>query len=378
VQIPEGSDFEAVTGHGITATVGGAAVLVGSMELLRARNIEVPEALAERKRTLEEGAKTVMFVVSGGAVMGLVAVADTLKPDSVAAVAALRELGFETAMITGDNERTARAIAGQVGIDRVLAQVLPHQKSQEIRRLQDEGHAVAMVGDGINDAPALTQADVGIAIGTGTDVAIEAGDIVLVKGDLSAVVRAAKLSRATFAKIRQNLFWAFFYNVVMIPLAVVGVMHPVLAEIAMAFSSINVVTNSRRLQKADISAPSHAQPTPADGAEPGGGPAVRTPEPAEATFAPAAALADGESTTEHTNTTHKESNMMTQDIRVEGMSCEHCAKRVHEALSMVDGVSSVEVRLADGEATVQLEKDVSESEYSEAIEGVGYQFAGVK
>jgi Cu+-exporting ATPase len=356
VQIPEGRDFEAVTGHGITATVDGAAVLVGSMELLRARGIEVPEALAERKRSLEESAKTVMFVVSGGAVMGLVAVADTLKPDSVAAVAALRELGFETAMITGDNERTALAIAGQVGIDRVLAQVLPHQKSQEIRRLQDEGHAVAMVGDGINDAPALTQADVGIAIGTGTDVAIEAGDIVLVKGDLSAVVRAAKLSRATFAKIRQNLFWAFFYNVVMIPLAVVGVMHPVLAEIAMAFSSINVVTNSRRLQKADISAPAHAQPAAAAGPSPAG----------------------ERATTTHTNTTHKESNMMTQDIRVEGMSCEHCAKRVHEALSMVDGVSSVEVRLADGEATVQLEKDVPESEYSEAIEGVGYQFAGVK
>jgi len=229
VEIPEGRDFEAVTGHGIAATVDGDAVLVGSMELLRARGVAVPEELLERKRALEEAAKTVMFVVSGGAVVGLVAVADTLKPDSVNAVAALRELGFETAMITGDNERTARAIAAQVGIDRVLAEVLPHQKSQEIRRLQDEGHAVAMVGDGINDAPALTQADVGIAIGTGTDVAIEAGDIVLVKGDLSAVVRAAKLSRATFAKIRQNLFWAFFYNVVMIPLAVVGVMHPVLA-----------------------------------------------------------------------------------------------------------------------------------------------------
>ena len=356
VEIPEGRDFEAVTGHGIAATVDGDAVLVGSMELLRARGVAAPEELLERKRALEEAAKTVMFVVSGGAVLGLVAVADTLKPDSVDAVAALRELGFETAMITGDNERTARAIAAQVGIDRVLAEVLPHQKSQEIRRLQDEGHAVAMVGDGINDAPALTQADVGVAIGTGTDVAIEAGDIVLVKGDLSAVVRAAKLSRATFAKIRQNLFWAFFYNVVMIPLAVVGVMHPVLAEIAMAFSSINVVTNSRRLQKADISAPSQAQPAPADGPAPGRA-AVRT--------------------TEHTNTTQEES-IMTQDIRVEGMSCEHCAKRVHEALSMIDGVSSVEVRLADGEATVQLSKDVPESEYSEAVEGVGYQFAGVK
>jgi Cu+-exporting ATPase len=169
-------------------------------------------------------------------------------------------MGFETAMITGDNERTASAIARDVGIDRVIAHVMPGEKANEIKRLQAGGQRVGMIGDGINDAPALTQADVGIAIGTGTDVAIEAGDIVLVQGDLSAVVKAVKLSRATFRKIRQNLFWAFFYNVVMVPLAIVGAMHPVLAEIAMAFSSINVVTNSRRLQRARIR-PSYAEAT---------------------------------------------------------------------------------------------------------------------
>jgi Cu+-exporting ATPase len=250
--LPKAGQFRAVRGKGVQAVVEGSTVLVGSEGFLTDEGVALGQETRERKDALEAQGKTVMYVAVEGELAGIIAVADTLKADSSDAVRALKELGFETAMMTGDNERTAQAIAARVGIDRVIANVLPDQKTEEIRRLQDRGLRVAMVGDGINDAPALTQADIGIAIGTGTDVAIEAGDIVLVQGDLSAVVKAVKLSRATFRKIRQNLFWAFFYNLVMVPLAIIGVMHPVLAEIAMALSSINVVTNSRRLEKTDI------------------------------------------------------------------------------------------------------------------------------
>jgi Cu+-exporting ATPase len=250
--LPDSKDFHAVAGMGITAEVKGRRVLIGKAGMLAAADIPVAAAAGAKAAALEQEAKTVLFVGIDGRLAGLLAVADTVKPDSRSAIAALKSFGMEPVMITGDNERTARAVAAEVGISRVIAGVMPADKAMEIRRLQERGERVAMVGDGINDAPALAQAEVGIAIGTGTDVAIEAGDIVLVSGELGAVVKALKLSRATFRKIRQNLFWAFFYNVFMIPLAILGLMHPVLAEIAMAFSSINVITNSRRLQRADI------------------------------------------------------------------------------------------------------------------------------
>ncbi|MBU0493607.1 MAG: heavy metal translocating P-type ATPase [Chloroflexi bacterium] len=243
--------FQAVRGKGIVATVDGQLVLVGSRRLLEEHGVDPAPLEAELAR-LEGEAKTGMLIAVGGQLAGVIAVADTLKDDTIDAVRELAALGLETAMITGDNRRTAEAIARQVGITRVLAEVLPDGKVDEVKRLQAEGKMVAMVGDGINDAPALTQADVGIAIGTGTDIAIEASDITLVRGDLSGVVQAVKLSRATFSKIRQNLFWAFFYNVIMIPLAILGLMHPVLAEIAMATSSVTVVTNANLLRRVDI------------------------------------------------------------------------------------------------------------------------------
>jgi len=226
-------------------------VLVGSRRLMEDHGID-PTPLEGEMRRLEEEAKTAMLVAADGELLGAIAVADTLKEDSVAAIRELQSMGVQTAMITGDNQRTAEAIARRVGIDRVLAEVLPDGKVAEIQRLQEQVGLVAMVGDGINDAPALTQANVGIAIGTGTDIAIEASDVTLVRGDISGVVSAIKLSRETFRKIKQNLFWAFFYNVVMIPLAIIGWMHPVLAEIAMATSSVTVVSNANRLRQVDI------------------------------------------------------------------------------------------------------------------------------
>jgi Cu+-exporting ATPase len=251
IPLLEPKKFEAVRGKGVSAQIGDQRVLVGSRRLMRENGID-PSPLEEEMVRLENEAKTAMLVAVDNQLAGVVAVADTLKGDSANAINALHQMDIKTAMITGDNQRTADAIAKVVGIDHVLAEVLPDGKVEEVQKLQQEFGLVAFVGDGINDAPALTQANVGIAIGTGTDIAIEASDVTLVRGELTGVVEAITLSRETFKKIKQNLFWAFFYNVVMIPLAVIGWMHPVLAEIAMASSSITVVGNANRLRKLDI------------------------------------------------------------------------------------------------------------------------------
>jgi len=245
--------FSAERGKGISARLGEDTVLVGNARMLQEGGVDTSAGEADLAR-LESEAKTTVMVAINGKLAGLLAVADPIKEETPAVVRALHALGIKTAMLTGDNRRTAEAIARRAGIDHVVAEVLPDGKVAEIRRLQETFGMVAMVGDGINDAPALTQANVGIAIGTGTDIAIEAADITLVRGDLWGVVSAVKLSRATFRKIRQNLFWAFFYNLVMIPLAVLGLMHPALAEIAMASSSVTVVTNANMLRRVDIRA----------------------------------------------------------------------------------------------------------------------------
>jgi Cu+-exporting ATPase len=201
---------------------------------------------------LEGEAKSVILLAEGESFLGIIAVADAIKEDSQEAIARLHTLGFKTAMISGDNQKTAQAIANKVNIDFVVAEVLPDQKVEQIKKFQNEYGLVAMVGDGINDAPALKQANVGIALGTGTDIAIESADIAIVKGSLMSVVQAVKLSQETFKKIKQNLFWAFAYNLIAIPLAFAGMLHPVIAEIAMATSSITVVTNSNMLRRKSI------------------------------------------------------------------------------------------------------------------------------
>ena len=255
LELLEPRDFHALAGHGIEASVDSKRILLGNLRLMEERKI-VLNGLIRKAEDLSRGGKTPMFLAVDEKASGVIAVADTLKENSKEAVDVLHRMGLEVVMLTGDNERTARAIAGQIGIDRVLAEVLPEKKAEEVKRLQAEGRKVGMVGDGINDAPALAQANVGIAIGTGTDVAIEASDITLIGGDLRGVVTAVALSKATIRNIKQNLFWAFAYNTVLIPVAA-GVlfpffhilMNPIWAAGAMAFSSVTVVSNALRLRR---------------------------------------------------------------------------------------------------------------------------------
>ncbi len=250
LKLSEVKEFKILRGRGAEGKLNGKKILIGNRKLMEENKIKL-DSLEKKMQELEEQGKTAMALVYSGKILGLIAVADTIKEDSVEAISELRKINLKTIMITGDNERTAKAIAKLAGIEDVIANVLPEEKENKVKELQKQG-MVAFVGDGINDAPALKQSNVGIAMGTGTDIAIESGDIILTRGNLTGVVSAIKLSRATFKKIKQNLFWAFFYNVVAIPLAVLGLLHPIIAEIAMATSSITVVTNANLLRRKKI------------------------------------------------------------------------------------------------------------------------------
>jgi Cu+-exporting ATPase len=249
-QIPDISDFSAEPGRGVHGQADGHAIQAGRADWLTAEwALTIPESLAERADEAERAGQTAVFVAWDGAVRGLLAVADTVKPAARDAVSELRALGLHPVLLTGDNERAAHAVAKAVGIDDVIAGVLPSEKVDVIKQLQADGRTVAMVGDGVNDAAALAQADLGLAMGTGTDAAIEAADLTLVSGDPRAIPDAIRLSRRTLAIIKGNLAWAFCYNVAAIPLAAAGLLNPLIAAAAMAFSSVFVVTNSLRLRR---------------------------------------------------------------------------------------------------------------------------------
>jgi Cu+-exporting ATPase len=248
VEIPDPVSFEAIPGHGVRAEFEGGYMMLGNRRLMEDDGVEIV-GFEEEIRTLEQQGKTVMILAVNKRIEGLIAVADTLKEHSAEAVDAIKKMGIEVVMLTGDNERTAKAIAERLNMNSVLAEILPGEKAEVIKELQRGGKVVGMVGDGINDAPALAQADIGIAIGSGTDVALETGGIVLIKDDLRDVVASIQLSKQTVGKIKQNLFWAFAYNVALIPIAALGLLNPIYAAGAMASSSITVVTNSLLLRR---------------------------------------------------------------------------------------------------------------------------------
>ncbi len=249
VDLSTPTNFTALRGQGVVGTVGEVDVTVGKAKLMAERGIQIPNRYSEAMERIEIAGNTAFLVGWDGTVQGTIGVADTVRASSAEAVSRLRAMDVDVIMLTGDNRRTAETIAAEIGIDRVIAEVLPGDKAEEIRRLQHEGRSVGFVGDGINDAPALTQADLGMAIGSGTDVAIEAGDVVLMSGDPMLAVTSLRLARRTFSTIKQNLFWAFGYNTAAIPLAALGFLNPMIAAGAMAFSSVSVVTNSLRLRR---------------------------------------------------------------------------------------------------------------------------------
>ena len=340
------TDFEALPGNGLQAMLNGKLLLGGSLSYMRSR-VSVPKNMEQQAAALAEQGKTPLFFAYDGALLGMIAVADVIKPDSSEAIAALQKMGIRVVMLTGDNPRTAAAIGRQAGVDRVIAGVLPQGKEQVVRDLMSQGKVI-MVGDGMNDAPALTRANIGMAIGAGTDVAIDAADVVLMHSRLSDVTAAIRLSRATLTNIHENLFWAFFYNVIGIPLAA-GVwipifgwtLNPMFGAAAMSLSSFCVVTNALRLNLFQLHSPKRDKKIKH--------PVVLAALPME-----------------------KEKSVMTKVMKVEGMMCPHCEMTVKKALEALAQVDSAVASHTDGTATVTLNGDVDDAVLKKAIEDQGY------
>ena len=375
--------FEQVPGGGLRGQVAGRACLAGNARLMREGCINIAEAEGEAQRLADEG-KTVLFFAVDGALAGLIALADEPKPRSAAALAELSRMGIRTVMLTGDNERTAHAIQKRVGTDGVIAGVLPQGKEEVIRDLQKQG-TVAMVGDGVNDAPALARADVGIAIGAGTDIAIDSADIVLMKSDLADVPAAISLSRATMRNIKQNLFWALIYNVICIPVAAgalsfAGVtLNPMIAAAAMSCSSVCVVSNALRLRgwKPVVfgEAASALEPEAAPDAAPeavlvseAGVPTMDGPSAEDGDGSPVSAGHNGEMQTEK-----PKEIVMEKKLSVEGMMCQHCVAHVKKALEGIEGVEEAVVDLDSNSATAKLSADVADQVLVDAIVDAGYE-----
>ena len=348
--------FTQTPGQGISGTIGGARHHAGNSRMLEAGGVSLDQGLRGRAQAFAADGKTALYFTRERVLLGVIAVADTIKKTSRQAVAELEGMGIEVIMLTGDNAQTAAAVQRQAGIRRVLAEVLPGDKEREVRALQEQGRKVAMVGDGVNDAPALARADVGIAIGAGTDVAIESADIVLMKSDLLDVVTAVRLSKAVMRTIRQNLFWAFFYNVIGIPVAAGALysafgltLNPMIAAAAMSFSSVSVVSNALRLR---LFTPGIAS---AGSAAPG--------EPAP----------DSMTTTPDTRST-----TMTKTMHIQGMNCGHCTGSVDKALRSLAGVKDVKVDLASKTAVIEADADIADETLKTTVTALGFQVTGIE
>ena len=370
--------FEQLPGQGLRGFIDGKEYLAGNKKLMEAFSVEA-EALDLLQEQVAGEGKTPLFFARGGRLLGMIAVADVIKPTSREAVQALKEMGIQVIMLTGDHEKTAEAIRRQAGIDQVIAQVLPQDKERKIRTLQQEGKKVAMVGDGINDAPALARADVGIAIGAGTDVAMESADIVLMKNDLLDVAAAVELSRATIRNIKENLFWAFFYNIICIPIAAgcfyeaFGLkMNPMVAALAMSFSSVFVVTNALRLRffrpkrkAAGLSRPEKE------------GEAAYTAHEKHQNKTKDQIEKNDQREKNQKSHEEKGGSMMKREMSVEGMMCQNCVKHVTKALSGVPGVEDVSVSLEGKNAVVEAPDSVTDETLKAAVEEEGYQVTAI-
>lgn len=372
VKAADVDDFEALAGHGLKGTVNGKTVYGGSEKFISSL-VTVPADLQKKSEELAEQGKTPLFFEEDGKLAGIISVADVIKSDSRQAVKELQHMGIEVVMLTGDNERTAKAIGDQAGVDRVIAGVLPDGKEKVIRELQKRGK-VAMVGDGINDAPALTRADTGIAIGAGTDVAIDSADIVLMNSKLTDVSAAIRLSRATLKNIYENLFWAFAYNALLIPMAAglyPGIhLNPMWGAAAMSLSSFTVCMNALRLNLFKVHSTKHDKPLRH--------PALPDTSAEKVTVAENAVNGNPAACPIDTDEKVNGGNTMKETVKVKGMMCQMCEKHVSQGLKGIDGVTNATADHEKGEAVIEATKPIDEADIKKAIEDAGYEFVAVE